>query len=355
MLPYQDGFLKENKIITPMELFEELPTANSEMSSVEKHRNKIRNVLNGKDNRLLVVVGPCSIHDIKSALEYAERLSALRKKSKSNLEIIMRVYFEKPRTTIGWKGLINDPDMNNSFDINNGLFLARNLLLDINKMDLPVASEFLDMITPKYLVDLISWGAIGARTTESQIHRELASSLSCPVGFKNSTDGSIKIAIDAIHAANSPHSFISITKFGYPAMVSTNGNRDCHIILRGGKEPNYSSKHVNMAKKELEMANLNPYIMIDFSHANSEKKFKKQLEVGKNVCEQISSGYKSIIGVMIESHLVEGSQNICKGKALIYGKSVTDSCIGWNDTEMLLYQLSQAVEFRRLSEQSYEL
>ncbi|MGU3184743.1 hydratase [Escherichia coli] len=269
------------------------------------------------------------------------------KVQQDELEIVMRVYFEKPRTTVGWKGLINDPHMDNSFQINDGLRIARKLLLDINDSGLPAAGEFLDMITPQYLADLMSWGAIGARTTESQVHRELASGLSCPVGFKNGTDGTIKVAIDAINAAGAPHCFLSVTKWGHSAIVNTSGNGDCHIILRGGKEPNYSAKHVAEVKEGLNKAGLPAQVMIDFSHANSSKQFKKQMDVCADVCQQIAGGEKAIIGVMVESHLVEGNQSLESGEPLAYGKSITDACIGWEDTDALLRQLANAVKARR--------
>lgn len=259
----------------------------------------------------------------------------------------MRVYFEKPRTTVGWKGLINDPFMDNSFDINEGLRIARNLLVTINDLALPTAGEFLDMITPQYVADLTSWGAIGARTTESQVHRELASGLSCPVGFKNGTDGTIKVAIDAINAAKAAHYFLSVTKWGHSAIVNTTGNDDCHIILRGGKKPNYSESDIQAVKESLQKSGLSAQIMIDFSHANCCKQYKKQLEVAENVANQIRQGEKAIIGVMVESHLLEGNQDITTDKPLAYGKSVTDACIGWQDSEKLLYRLADAVRIRR--------
>ena len=287
------------------------------------------------------------IHDPAAAKEYASRLLTLREALKGELEIVMRVYFEKPRTTVGWKGLINDPHMDNSFRINDGLRIARKLLLEINDSGLPAAGEFLDMITPQYVADLMSWGAIGARTTESQVHRELSSGLSCPVGFKNGTDGTIKVAIDAINAAGAPHCFLSVTKWGHSAIVNTSGNSDCHIILRGGKEPNYSAQHVAEVKVGLAKAGLPAQIMIDFSHANSSKQFKKQMEVGADVCQQIAGGENAIMGVMIESHLVEGNQSLESGEPLTYGKSVTDACIGWEDTETILRQLADAVKARR--------
>ncbi|CDH33553.1 3-deoxy-7-phosphoheptulonate synthase AroG [Xenorhabdus bovienii] len=347
---YQNDDIRIRKItelLPPVALLEKFPATKNTATTVREAREAIHNVLTGEDDRLLVVIGPCSIHDPKAALEYAERLNKLREELKADLEIVMRVYFEKPRTTIGWKGLINDPNMDCSFDINDGLRTARKLLIDINDMGLPAAGEFLDMITPQYLADLMSWGAIGARTTESQVHRELASGLSCPVGFKNGTDGTIKVAIDAINAASSPHCFLSVTKWGHSAIVSTTGNQDCHIILRGGKEPNYSAEHVSVVKEELMKAGLAPRVMIDFSHANSSKQFKRQMAVNDDVCDQITRGENAIIGVMVESHLVEGSQNLDSDKPLVYGQSVTDACIGWDDTETLLRQLSQSVKARR--------
>ncbi|MGV7961463.1 3-deoxy-7-phosphoheptulonate synthase AroG [Photorhabdus tasmaniensis] len=339
--------IKEIKeLLPPVALLEKFPATEKAASTVRNARKIIHQILTGEDDRLLVVIGPCSIHDPKAAMEYAGRLNKLREELKDDLEIVMRVYFEKPRTTIGWKGLINDPHMNHSFDINDGLRLARELLRDINDMGLPAAGEYLDMISPQYLADLMSWGAIGARTTESQVHRELASGLSCPVGFKNGTDGGIKVAIDAINAAGSPHSFLSVTKWGHSAIVNTSGNSDCHIILRGGREPNYSSEHVIAVKQSLEKASLSARIMIDFSHANSAKQFKKQMDVCEDVSGQIAAGEKAIIGVMVESHLEEGNQDPESDQPLVYGKSITDACIGWADTEILLRQLSLAVKAR---------
>ncbi|MFD1092297.1 3-deoxy-7-phosphoheptulonate synthase AroG [Providencia vermicola] len=335
------------ELLPPIALLEKFPATDKAAFTVHEARLAIHNILAGKDDRLVVVIGPCSIHDTKAALEYAERLGQLREELKGSLEIVMRVYFEKPRTTVGWKGLINDPRMDHSFDINEGLRIARELLLTINNQGLPTAGEFLDVISPQYVADLMSWGAIGARTTESQIHRELASGLSCPVGFKNGTDGTIKIAIDAINSARSAHCFLSVTKWGHSAIVNTGGNPDCHIILRGGKEPNYSAKHVKEVREGLEKAGLVPSIMIDFSHANSCKKFEKQMEVAADVSEQISNGDRSITGIMIESNLVEGNQDLESGEPLVYGKSVTDACIGWGDTEKVLRQLSDAVIARR--------
>ncbi|MCT7320561.1 3-deoxy-7-phosphoheptulonate synthase AroG [Klebsiella quasipneumoniae] len=336
-----------NELLPPVALLEKFPATENAANTVAHARKAIHQILKGDDDRLLVVIGPCSIHDPAAAKEYASRLLPLREALKGELEIVMRVYFEKPRTTVGWKGLINDPHMDNSFRINDGLRIARKLLLDINDSGLPAAGEFLDMITPQYVADLMSWGAIGARTTESQVHRELASGLSCPVGFKNGTDGTIKVAIDAINAAGAPHCFLSVTKWGHSAIVNTSGNGDCHIILRGGKEPNYTAKHVADVKIGLAKAGLPAQVMIDFSHANSSKQFKKQMEVGADVCQQIAGGERAIMGVMIESHLVEGNQSLESGEPLTYGKSVTDACIGWEDTDTILRQLAEAVKTRR--------
>jgi 3-deoxy-7-phosphoheptulonate synthase len=294
-----------------------------------------------------VIIGPCSIHDPEAALEYGKRLKVLREELGDRLEVVMRVYFEKPRTTVGWKGLINDPYLNDTFKINDGLRMGRKLLLDLTDMGMPTASEFLDMITPQYVADLISWGAIGARTTESQVHRELASGLSCPVGFKNGTDGNIKIASDAIRSASASHHFLSVTKYGHSAIVETAGNPDCHIILRGGKEPNYSADHVGAIKQELEASKLPKKVMIDFSHANSSKQYQRQMVVAEDVASQIAGGEDAVFGVMIESHLVEGRQDLVEGQALTYGQSLTDACIGWSDTEKVLRQLADAVQARR--------
>ncbi|ADP11990.1 phospho-2-dehydro-3-deoxyheptonate aldolase [Erwinia sp. Ejp617] len=347
---YQNDDLRIKEIkelLPPVALFEKFPATDKAAATVSSARRSIHQILQKQDDRLLVVIGPCSIHDTAAAKEYAIRLLALREELNDSLEIVMRVYFEKPRTTVGWKGLINDPFMDGSFRINDGLRIARQLLVEINDIGLPTAGEFLDMITPQYVADLMSWGAIGARTTESQVHRELSSGLSCPVGFKNGTDGTIKVAIDAIGAASAPHCFLSVTKYGHSAIVETSGNTDCHIILRGGKEPNYSARHVSEVKTGLEKAGLPAQMMIDFSHANSSKQFKRQMIVAEDVALQIAKGEKAIIGVMIESHLVEGNQNTDNGESLVYGKSVTDGCIGWEDTETVLRQLAQAVETRR--------
>ncbi|MBE5250924.1 MAG: 3-deoxy-7-phosphoheptulonate synthase AroG [Enterobacterales bacterium endosymbiont of Blomia tropicalis] len=347
---YQNDDLRIKEIkelLPPVALLEKFPASDNAAQTVSQARQAIHRILQGQDDRLLVVIGPCSIHDTEAAKEYATRLLTLRNELQGELEVVMRVYFEKPRTTVGWKGLINDPYMDGSFQLNDGLRMARKLLLDINDSGLPAAGEFLDMITPQYVADLMSWGAIGARTTESQVHRELASGLSCPVGFKNGTDGTIKVAIDAINAAGSPHCFLSVTKYGHSAIVETSGNGDCHIILRGGKEPNYSTDHVRAVKAGLEKAGLPQQVMIDFSHANSSKQYQKQMLVAEDVSQQIIAGEKGIIGVMIESHLVEGNQSLENGEPLIYGKSVTDACIGWDDTDKVLRQLAAAVKQRR--------
>lgn len=339
--PYQtdDVKIKEVKeLLPPIAHLYELPITKEASELVHQTRHEIADLVHGKDNRLLVIIGPCSIHDTKAALEYAERLLPLRKKYEKELLIVMRVYFEKPRTTVGWKGLINDPHLDGTFDINYGLRQARHLLLTLNNMGMPASTEFLDMITPQYYADLISWGAIGARTTESQVHRELASGLSCPVGFKNGTDGNLKIAIDAIGAASHPHHFLSVTKTGHSAIVHTSGNPDCHVILRGGKEPNYSAEHVKAAAEQLQKANQSAKVMIDFSHANSRKDYRRQTEVAQDVAEQIKAGETNIMGVMVESHLVEGRQD----KPETYGQSITDACIGWETTEQLLAMLAEA-------------
>ncbi|MFD1801760.1 3-deoxy-7-phosphoheptulonate synthase AroG [Mixta tenebrionis] len=347
---YQNDDLRIKEIkelLPPVALLEKFPATEKAAATVAASRQAIHKILKNKDDRLLVIIGPCSIHDVAAAKEYAARLLAMRDALSGELEIVMRVYFEKPRTTVGWKGLINDPLMDGSFQINDGLRIARQLLLEINDSGLPTAGEFLDMITPQYLADLMSWGAIGARTTESQVHRELASGLSCPVGFKNGTDGTIKVAIDAINAAGSPHCFLSVTKYGHSAIVETSGNGDCHIILRGGKEPNYSAHHVAEVKSGLEKAGLPAQVMIDFSHANSSKQFQRQMVVADDVAQQIGGGEQAIMGVMIESHLVEGNQSLESGEPLVYGKSITDACIGWEDTEKVLRQLAAAVKARR--------
>ena len=331
----------------PFQIMKEAPASDRVVETVRSARHDIHSILSGENDRLVAIVGPCSIHDVQAAHEYAGRLVEMRHKLESDLLVVMRVYFEKPRTTIGWKGLINDPGLNGSFDINKGLRLARKLLIDINQMGLPAGVEFLDIITPQYIADLVSWGAIGARTTESQVHRQLVSGLSCPVGLKNGTDGNLKIAADGADAASKQHRFLSITKDGQTAIFETSGNEDCHIILRGGKLPNYEAEYVNEAAQLLQERNLRPNVMIDFSHANSSKQYARQMIVGQNVCEQVASGDNRIIGVMIESHLVEGRQDIVAGTTPTYGQSITDACIGWQDTELLLEQLAEAVRQRR--------
>ncbi|MBN8450218.1 MAG: 3-deoxy-7-phosphoheptulonate synthase AroG [Candidatus Accumulibacter sp.] len=338
------------ELVPPAHVFREFPVGVRAALTTYNARQSIHRILHGADNRLLTVIGPCSIHDVDSAIDYATRLQREVPRFENDLLIVMRVYFEKPRTTVGWKGLINDPRLDNSFRINEGLRLARGLLLEINDMGLPCATEFLDTITPQYTADLIAWGAIGARTTESQVHRELASGLSCPVGFKNGTDGNIRIAIDAIRAAQSPHHFLSVTKAGHSAIVSTGGNEDCHVILRGGKVPNYDAAHVDAACKEIAAAGLAARLMVDASHANSSKRFKQQIEVVTDTASQLAAGDERIIGVMVESHLVEGRQDLVPGQPLEYGKSITDACLGWEDSLMVLEMLAKGVRARRLVE-----
>jgi len=349
-MSYQTDDLRINEIktvIPPAVLLEEIPVTEQAAKTTYETRQAIHNILSGDDDRLLVITGPCSIHDVKSANEYASRLKPLINKYSDDLLIVMRVYFEKPRTTVGWKGLINDPHLDGSFEINQGLQLARNLLRDLNESGVPAATEYLDLITPQYVTDLISWGAIGERTTESQVHRELASGLSCPVGFKNGTDGTTKVAVDAIGAATKPHHFLSLRKEGNSGIFSTTGNPDCHIILRGGKTPNYDTASIDKVSEELEKAGLPAKIMVDFSHANSNKQYELQSEVGTDVADQIAAGDKRIFGVMIESHLVAGRQDIIEGQELTYGQSVTDACLGWDDSEELIGKLAQAVQKRR--------
>ncbi|QGM80593.1 3-deoxy-7-phosphoheptulonate synthase AroG [Otariodibacter oris] len=350
---YKNDDIRINNIeelLPPVALLELFPASGIAAETVSKTRKAIQKILHGEDDRLLVIIGPCSIHDPKAAIEYAKRIKMMRNNPKisQNLEVVMRVYFEKPRTTVGWKGLINDPYLNETFSLNDGLRIARKVLSDINDLAVPAAGEFLDMITPQYVADFMSWGAIGARTTESQVHRELASGLSCPVGFKNATNGSVKTAIDAIGAAESPHHFLSVTKFGHSAIVSTKGNLDCHVILRGGESgPNYDADSVKNACLAIEKSGRRPHVMVDYSHANSQKQYKRQLVVNDSVCEQIASGSFSISGVMIESHLVEGRQDLVEDKALTYGQSITDACISWEDSEEVLFKLADAVEQRR--------
>ncbi|GKT12133.1 MAG: 3-deoxy-7-phosphoheptulonate synthase [Thiomicrorhabdus sp.] len=351
MTQYKTDDLRINRItevLSPRELHEQLPLTETAAQTVYDTRQQIHNILVGRDDRLLVVIGPCSIHDPAAARDYASRLKGMIEKYKDNLLIVMRVYFEKPRTTVGWKGLINDPDLNESFQINKGLGLARSLLSDINNMGVPAATEFLDLISPQYVADLIAWGAIGARTTESQGHRELSSGLSCPVGFKNGTDGGFRVAVDAIRAARSPHIFMSMTKEGHSAIFETTGNDDCHVILRGGNGgPNYEENFVRDAVSQLQTADVHDKLMIDCSHANSSKKHERQLIVADSISEQLTAGSQNIMGVMVESHIEAGRQDIEPGKQLIYGQSITDACIDWDDSLTVLETLSNGVEARR--------
>ena len=341
--------IKEIKeLLPPSHILREFPITPAAAETVWRTRQEIHRILHGADDRLLVISGPCSIHDVKAANEYALRLKEVRDQLAADLLVLMRVYFEKPRTTVGWKGLINDPHLDGSFRINEGLRIARQLLLDVNELGMPAGCEFLDMITPQYVADLVSWGAVGARTTESQVHRELASGLSCPVGFKNGTDGNVRIAIDAIRAAQAPHHFLSVTKGGHSAIVSTTGNEDCHIILRGGKQPNYDAGTVDTAGRNLADAGIPARIMIDFSHGNSGKEPQKQIDVARDIASQISQGEGRIFGVMIESHLKAGRQDLLPGKELVYGLSITDACLGWEETRKVLDSLAEAVRTRRL-------
>ncbi len=337
------------EVQSPETLIKDYPLSDKAAKTVHEARQATHKILHGEDDRLLVIVGPCSIHDTKAALEYAKKLAKIRDELVDNLHIVMRVYFEKPRTSIGWKGLINDPDLTGQFNITEGLRVARQLLLALAEQGIPAATEYLDLISPQYIADLIAWGAIGARTTESQGHRELASGVSCPIGFKNGTYGNLDIAINAIKAASRSHHFLSLTKEGHSAIFTTSGNDDCHIILRGGKRPNYDAVSVEQALQQLEDANLPKKLMVDFSHANSDKDFRNQPKIATNIATQIASGVDGISGVMIESHLVEGNQNV-EGQdkeKLTYGQSITDACIGWDDTETVLRELAGAVEKRR--------
>ncbi len=348
-LPIDDTRIREiMELVPPAHLLREFPASDVAAATTFETRAAIHRVLHGADDRLLVVVGPCSIHDYDAAIDYATRLAALKRELAGELIIVMRVYFEKPRTTVGWKGLINDPRLDDSFRINEGLRLARRILLEINELELPAGTEYLDMITPQYIADLIAWGAIGARTTESQVHRQLASGLSCPVGFKNGTDGNVRIAVDALKAARTPHHFLSVTKEGHSAIVSTNGNEDCHIILRGGKHPNYDAASVDEAAKELAAAGLEQKLMIDCSHSNSQKMYQRQIDVAREVGRQAASGEGRVIGVMVESNLKAGRQDLVPGKQLVYGQSITDACIGWEDSVPLLRNLAEGVRKRRL-------
>jgi len=334
-------------VINPHMLFEQIPATRQAAQTTLDTREQIQQILMGNDDRVLAIVGPCSIHDSKAALDYATKLLAVKQALKDDLLIVMRVYFEKPRTTVGWKGLINDPDLNESFDINKGLHIARRLLLELNEMGMPAGTEYLDLITPQYLADLISWGAIGARTTESQLHRELTSGLSCPVGLKNGTNGNVDIAVDGIRSAARPHRFLTLTKYGQSSIYTTSGNPYCHVILRGGREPNYDAENVELACSKLTKAGLSPQVMIDFSHANSRKIPENQTAVCEDVSGQVSGGDKRIMGVMIESHLMAGRQDVVDGVAENYGQSITDACIGFDDTEPMLQQLAAAVRNRR--------
>ncbi|HEY1611882.1 MAG TPA: 3-deoxy-7-phosphoheptulonate synthase AroG [Paraburkholderia sp.] len=345
-----DVRIRELKELTPpAHLIREFPCTEAASSLIYETRQSLHRILHGMDDRLIVIVGPCSIHDTKAAVDYARRLIDVRKRLAGELEIVMRVYFEKPRTTVGWKGLIYDPHLDNSFKINEGLRTARELLVEINELGLPAGSEFLDMISPQYIADLVSWGAIGARTTESQVHRELASGLSCPVGFKNGTDGNTKIAVDAIKAASQPHHFLSVTKGGHSAIVSTAGNEDCHVILRGGKAPNYDADSVNAACADIGKAGLAARVMIDSSHANSQKNHENQIPVCADIGRQVAGGDERIIGVMVESHLVAGRQDLKEGCALTYGQSITDACIGWDESIAVLEGLAGSVKQRRVA------
>jgi 3-deoxy-7-phosphoheptulonate synthase len=341
------------EVVAPEALLQELPIGNDASALIFANRKSIAEIIHGHDDRLMVVAGPCSIHDPKSALEYADRLAEVSRELREQLHIIMRVYFEKPRTTVGWKGLINDPHLNNSFDINEGLRIARGVLLEIAARGLGAGTEYLDPITPQYVGDLVSWGAIGARTTESQVHRQLASGLSCPVGFKNSTDGSIQVAVDAIKSAAHPHIFLSVTKRGHSAIFSTAGNEDCHVILRGGGgKPNYDNPSVHYASRLLEQAGVSNRVMIDMSHANSGKDHRQQIAVCKDICGQLRDGEPRIFGVMIESHLIEGNQKAGDPASLQYGQSITDACINWEDTKACLTDLAEANARRSARSQS---
>ena len=338
-----------DELLAPMQVMRELAaTERSELATFEG-RQAVHDILRGAGDRLLVVVGPCSIHDYQAAVDYAKRRRGERERLKHDLAIVMRVYFEKPRTTVGWKGFINDPRLDETFDMNEGIRLARKLLLEVNEIGVPCGTEFLDLISPQYIADLIAWGAIGARTTESQSHRQLASGLSCPVGFKNGTDGNIRIAVDAIKAAAARHHFISVTKSGHVAVFKTAGNEDCHVILRGGKSPNYDAASIEAACTELASAGLAQHLMVDFSHANSSKQFQKQIEVGRDVAGQLAAGERRIVGVMVESHINPGRQDLVPGKALDYGVSITDACLGWADTVNLLDTLAEGVRARRVA------
>jgi len=343
------------ELVPPAHVLREFPASDRAAQTTVQARQDIHRILHGADDRMLVIIGPCSIHDVRAARDYAEHLKREKERLQADLLIVMRVYFEKPRTTVGWKGLINDPHLDGSFRINEGLRIARELLLELNELGMPAGVEFLDMITPQYVADLVSWGAIGARTTESQVHRELASGLSCPVGFKNGTDGNIKIAVDAVRTSQHPHHFLSVTKGGHSAIVSTAGNEDTHVILRGGVgKPNFDAPSVESACKDLAATGLAQRVMIDFSHANSQKDFQRQVDVGHSVSSQVAAGDERIFGIMVESHLKSGRQDLVPGKELVYGQSITDGCIGWGETVPLLDELAQAVRARRLISEKKE-
>ncbi|MPZ45941.1 MAG: 3-deoxy-7-phosphoheptulonate synthase [Betaproteobacteria bacterium] len=347
--PIDDLRVREiDELVSPETLFEELPATAAVSATARSARQAIHRALTGADDRMIAVVGPCSIHDQAVALDYARRLAGEAKRLEADLLVVMRVYFEKPRTTVGWKGLINDPALDGTYRVNEGLRLARKLLIDINSLGLPTGQEFLDPITPQYLADLAAWGAIGARTTESQVHRELASGLSCPIGFKNGTDGNVRIAVDAIRAARHPHRFLGVTKAGRSAVVETTGNEDCHLILRGGKEPNYDAASVASACAELAAAGQTPQVMVDASHGNSRKQYQLQVEVMAEVARQVAQAENRIVGAMVESNLVAGRQDLVAGKPLEYGVSITDGCIAWEDTVRVLDMLAGAVRERRL-------
>ena len=335
------------ELVTPHEVMSEYPSTDTAAATVAQSRRALQDILHGRDDRLVVVIGPCSIHDPVAAMEYARRLQEQRERFKGELEVVMRVYFEKPRTTVGWKGLINDPDLDGSFNINRGLRIARQLLRDINDLGLPAGCEFLDIITPQYIADLVAWGAIGARTTESQVHREMTSGLSCPVGFKNGTDGNVKIAIDAVQAASHPHHFLAVTKQGHSAIATTAGNSDCHVILRGGKAPNYDAQSVESVSQQLIAAKLPARLMIDVSHGNSSKRPENQPMVIADLASRIDTGEQRISGVMVESHLKAGRQDLVPGKPLEYGQSITDGCVDWQTSVQILERLAGAVASRR--------
>ncbi|MDP0804015.1 3-deoxy-7-phosphoheptulonate synthase AroH [Klebsiella variicola] len=333
-------------LVTPAELAQRHPVTADVAAHVSASRRRIEKILNGEDRRLLVIIGPCSIHDTDAALEYARRLQGMRERYQPQLEIVMRTYFEKPRTVVGWKGLISDPDLNGSYRVNHGIELARRLLLQVNELGVPTATEFLDMVTGQFIADLISWGAIGARTTESQIHREMASALSCPVGFKNGTDGNTRIAVDAIRASRASHMFLSPDKQGQMTIYQTSGNPYGHIIMRGGKQPNYHAEDIAAAGEALREFDLPEQLVVDFSHGNCQKQHRRQLEVCADICQQIRAGSTAIAGIMGESFLQEGTQKVVPGQPLTWGQSITDPCLSWDDSERLLSELAAAAATR---------